>query len=134
MGFRDVFGVIQRTVVNPFSQTTRGLRLVQGNDYTLGSRNGALVFPITGQNVVEGDVAEFGAQRSNEPDIYATGEVVTISGELFAQIELTKELHTNRNPANNWRYEVRVVDTNGDISSIIADSSMQIVTQRTYSE
>ncbi|MEO1529336.1 MAG: hypothetical protein AAFX06_28280 [Planctomycetota bacterium] len=119
-------------LVSPYSIKTKRLELVERADYTAGSATGPIRVLVELAGVSVGDEVRFGATlpigegtMSIAKTIRATGAVVDVNGDLFAEVELTNE-DTDKTPSPHWRWELEHVSGSGDVSPLVIDAEMTL--------
>lgn len=118
-------GSLSVEIVNPVPlKKTKPLILVQRADYKPTSLIGPLRIKIESSGVQAGDDVRFGATCEDQTSIQASGTVVDLNGEMHAEIALTKEDHTDREPSAYWRWELEHVNADGDVSPLYEDREM----------
>ncbi|MEM8910821.1 MAG: hypothetical protein AAGC97_03560 [Planctomycetota bacterium] len=119
-------------VVSAFDPETKTLTIVQRTDYVAESVNGPLRFSLqsfAAFGIADGDTIWLGISSTYAGSTQVSGLVVTIEGELFAEIELTHD-HTDLNADVDWRWELEHVSSTGKRTALIQDSPVVVVASR----
>jgi hypothetical protein len=120
-------GSLSVELLTPYNEKSKTLNLVQRADYKSTSLIGPLRIKIESASVSAGEVVRFGAVLEGETAIEATGIVVELDSEFYAEIELTKESHTNRQASLHWRWELQHENGSGDVSPLWPDEAMTLL-------
>jgi hypothetical protein len=111
-------------LISPFDPKTQDLTLVQRADYRAGSLYGPISFLITREGVLVGDVVRFGATLLGQSPIVSIGAVVDVDGDLYAQVDLSRELLSKKRASECWKWELEHIDGSGNVTPLIVDQKM----------
>lgn len=120
-------------LASPYDQKEDVLKLVKNGDYKTGTPLGPLSFLITGSNIADADVVNFGAELEQDgvvtESIAITGAVVDVSGTMYARFEIDGT-DLAKTPSVYWRWGLDHVNGSGDVCPLKADKEMWLLADR----